>query len=366
MINVFTTLSAVILLSGTVTADASNLPQGVHVEKTGAGQYLMAEGQRSLYWNEKEVAAGEVTCLEECLETWIPLQAPSDVQGDEQWTVIQRPDNILQWSYQGKPLYAYVKDTFPKARLGDGLARSWHVVYEPRTVPAGMSIEDTLLGLVLTEHHGRTLYTRTSSVDSGSQDRTVNLDHWEPFEAPWLALDQGEWSIQWSSNGARQWAYKGQPLFTYTKDNDPQDVYGYGLNGVWSAVILEPAPALPSWMTVQHIDYGLAYANEQGLTVYAPVDTEAIKKAQTCTEKCMQEYWRPILAEPGEMSVGDWVIHENEHGQQQWSYKGRFLYTHTRDTKPGDITGNGIGVGYRIGDGFRFIPIETGFRRDRG
>ena len=87
MINVFTTLSAVILLSGTVTADASNLPQGVHVEKTGAGQYLMAEGQRSLYWNEKEVAAGEVTCLEECLETWIPLQAPSDVQGDEQWTV---------------------------------------------------------------------------------------------------------------------------------------------------------------------------------------------------------------------------------------------------------------------------------------
>ena len=365
MINVFITLSAVILLSGTVTANASDLPQAVHVEKTGAGQYLMTEGQRSLYWNEKEVAAGEVTCLEECVETWIPLQAPSDADNEGNWTVIQRPDDIRQWSYQGKPLYTYVKDTFPKARLGDGSARSWHIVYEPRAVPAGMSIEATLLGLVLAEHRGRTLYTRISSVDSDSQDRTVNLDHWQPFKAPWLALDQGDWSIQSSSNGSRQWAYKGQPLFTYNKDNDSQDVHGHGLDKVWSAVILEPAPALPSWITIQHIDYGLAYANEKGLTLYAPIDTEAMKVAQTCTEKCMQEYWRLIFAEPGESSVGDWVILENEHGQLQWSYKGRFLYTHTRDTKPGEIAGNGIAVGYRIGDGFRFIPVKTGFRRDR-
>ena len=181
-----------------------------------------------------------------------------------------------------------------------------------------------------------------------------------------IALDQGDWSIHALSDHSRQWAYKGQPLFTYTKDNDPQEVHGHGLGDGWSAVILEPAPGLPSWMTIQHIDYGLAYANEQGLTLYAPTDAEAIKVAQTCPEACMQEYWRSVLAKSGESSVGDWVILENEHGQQQWTYKGRYLYTHTRDTKPGEIAGNGIGVGYRIGDGFRFIPVETGFRRDRG
>lgn len=364
MMGLLAILGVLATFSGTATAQPGAIPEGVNVHKTGAGVYFTTQAQQSLYWNEPEVAAGAVICLEDCLESWVPMQATSSNHTDGVWSVIKRPDNILQWAYTDKPLYTYVKDTFPGARLGDGLARGrWQVLFEKRQVPAGMTIESTVLGFVLADHRGRTLYKRTPLSDSAGKLAMTN--QWAVFEAPWLALDQGEWSIQTFAGGTRQWSYRGDPLFTYDKDNDPQDIHGHRRDGAWSAIILEPAPALPPWVTVEHVDLGLAYANEKGLTIYAPVDIEAINAAQTCPEACMKANWRAILAKPGEQSVGNWVIVENEAGQLHWSFKGQLLYTHTRDRKPGDMKGNGIAVGYRIGDGWRIIPVDSGLRRSR-
>lgn len=196
-------------------------------------------------------------------------------------------------------------------------------------------------------------------------DSATGESLWLPFEAPWLALDQGDLTIRQLEGGVRQWVYQGQPLYTFKKDSDPGDVHGHGRDGIWSAVILEKAPGLPPWMTVQWTDLGLAYADMNGMTLYAPVDYDVIVAAQSCPEECMQENWRPVLADAEDNPVGLWTIEENDYGQRQWTYKGRFLYTHTRDEKPGDMKGNGIAVGYRIGDGWRIIPIESGLRRDR-
>lgn len=366
MMKVIAALGVLAAFSGTAAAQFDGVPEGVDVQRTEAGVYFMTQAQQSLYWNGPEAAAGEVTCLEDCLETWVPLQAPSNYQDQDEalWKVINRPDGALQWAYKGKPLYTYVKDTFPGARLGDGRSRGrWEVLFEVRQVPAGMTIESTALGFVLADHRGRTLYSRTPLPDSDGPPTLTN--HWAAFEAPWLALDQGDWSIQTVGEGARQWSYNGDPLFTYDKDNDPQDIHGHRLDGEWSAVILEPALGLPPWITVEQVDLGLAYANAEGLTIYAPVDINAINAAQTCPEECMKINWQAVLAKSGEQSVGNWVIVENEAGQLQWSYKGQLLYTHTRDRKPGDMKGNGIAVGYRIGDGWRIIPVDSGLRRSR-
>ncbi|MEQ8507827.1 MAG: hypothetical protein RIB43_02385 [Rhodospirillaceae bacterium] len=364
MMKLLAIFSVLAVYAATASAQSSDVPEGIQVQRTGAGVYFMTEAQQSLYWNEPEMAAGEVTCLEGCLETWVPLQASANEQGEGLWSVIKRPDDSFQWAYKDRPLYTYVKDTFPQARLGDGQARGrWQVLFEMRHVPAGMTIEATALGYVLADHKGRTLYSRTVSGNSEAPQKLSN--HWSAFEAPWLAMDQGDWTIRTIAEGARQWSYKGDPLFTYDKDNDPQDIHGHGLDGQWSAVILEPAPGLPPWITVQQVDLGLAYANEEGLTIYAPVDINAIKAAQTCPEECMKANWRAILAKSEDQSVGNWVIIENEAGQMQWSYKGQLLYTHTRDQKPGDMKGNGIAVGYRIGDGWRIIPVDSGLRRSR-
>ena len=162
--------------------------------------------------------------------------------------------------------------------------------------------------------------------------------------------------------GTRQWAFKGQRLFTYERDKDPHDIRGHSVEGAWMAVVLEAAPALPSWVTIQRVDVGLVYADENGMTVYAPRDYNQILTAQTCPEDCMREYWRPVLAAPDDASVGHWVIIENQAGQRQWSYEGRPLFKHTRDKEPGEMVGHGYGVGYRIGDGWRVIEVESSLR----
>lgn len=364
MIRAVLILGVVVTLSSVAVGQSESTPSQVDIYETGAGFYFQTDAEQSLYWNVSENAAGEVTCVEECLTMWNPLVAKVDAKKKGLWSPIERPEGTSQWSYDGKPIYTYARDTFSGARLGDGLGRGqWQLLWEPLEVPAGMRMESTYLGFVLADHRGRTLYVANSTIKAEvSQD---SMSPWAPFKAPWLALDQGDWTVQAADDGARQWFYRGQPLFTYAKDNDSGDVHGHRLNGEWTAVVLEPAQGLPAWITIQSVDLGLAYANEEGLTIYAPVDIEAIKRAQTCPAACMEQNWRPILPQPGETSVGNWVIVENEDGQLQWSFKGQLLYTHTRDEKPGDMKGNGIAVGYRIGDGWRIIPVDSGLRRSR-
>lgn len=346
-------------LPAAVAAQSDSVPEGFLIRQTDAAKYFLSQAEQSLYWHQNEAGTGDFTCIEECLESWVPVKAQANTPNHGAWAAVQRPEGTWQWAYDAKPLYTFAGDTFPGARLGDGLGRGqWQLLVLPKPVPPGMSIQPNSLGYVLANHQGRTLYTQERS------DQTTTA-HWTPFKAPWLALDQGDWAVQSAPEGGRQWSYKGRLLFTYDKDSDPQDVQGHELDGGWSAVILESAPGLPSWMTIQAIDVGLAYANEDGLTLYAPVDIDAINAAQTCPEECMQLNWRAVMAGPDEESIGNWVIVENGDGQLQWSYKGQLLYTHTRDEKPGDMRGNGIAVGYRIGDGWRIIPVETGQRRSR-
>jgi predicted lipoprotein with Yx(FWY)xxD motif len=227
------------------------------------------------------------------------------------------------------------------------------VLFEPAELPAGFTMQTTLLGRVLADHKGRTLYARDGK-SRGEPDPA-----WIPLEAPWLARPEGDWSTVPLPSGGRQWAFKGRALYLYEKDKDPQDLRGHALPGGWTAVVLEPAPPMPRWMTIQRVDLGWVFADAKGMTVYAPARPETIKAAQTCPDDCMKAYWRPVLAAADETSVGRWVITTNAAGQRQWSYEGRPLYTHTRDTKPGEMRGNAFAVGYNIGDGFRVILIDA-------
>ncbi|MGE0661043.1 MAG: hypothetical protein AB7F36_16095, partial [Reyranellaceae bacterium] len=43
----------------------------------------------------------------------------------------------------------------------------------------------------------------------------------------------GDWSVVTRDDGAKQWAYKGKPLYTWVKDARPGDTTGDGVNNVW-------------------------------------------------------------------------------------------------------------------------------------
>lgn len=327
-------------------AAADDAPDGVSFERSAAGRTFVTADGRAYYWNRAELASQAVVCMGGCLADRLPFVMTADAPLPPGWTAIDRPDGGgRQWAYQGKLLYTATADSFPGARLGGG--GPWALMFEPTPLPASFTLQNALVGRVLADHKGRTLYTGVTGGDS-----------WLPITAPWLASAAGDWSLEPMADGARQWAYRGGRLFRHADDDDPQDLRGQGVDGA-RAVVLEPPPGMPAWMTIQRVDLAWVFADRNGLTLYAPDTLEQIEIAQTCMAECMATYWRPVLAGPDETPVGRWTIVETKTGQRQWAFNGRLLFTHTRDTKPGEMTGNSYAVGYSIGDGFRVIPIDA-------
>lgn len=83
---------------------------------------------------------------------------------------------------------------------------------------------------------GMTLYTFDTDA-AGSGKSACNgpcAQNWPP---PLLAADadraSGDYSIVTRDDGSRQWAYKGKPLYFWSKDAKPGDTSGDGVKGVW-------------------------------------------------------------------------------------------------------------------------------------
>ena len=74
----------------------------------------------TLYTFAKD-AGGKSMCNDKCATNWPPLKADSDAKSMGEWTVIKRDDGSMQWAYDGKPLYTFIKDKAPGDKTGDGL-----------------------------------------------------------------------------------------------------------------------------------------------------------------------------------------------------------------------------------------------------
>ena len=95
-------------------------------------------------------------------------------------------------------------------------------------------ISDTSKGKVLVDAKGMTLYTLDR--DKGDGKSACNgqcATNWPPFVAPADAHDMGAWTVVTRDDGAKQWAYKGKPLYNWKDDKKPGDVDGDGRNNVW-------------------------------------------------------------------------------------------------------------------------------------
>lgn len=89
---------------------------------------LVGSNQMTLYTFDKDVAAsGKSVCNGPCATAWPPLMAAADAKDAGDWTVITRDDGARQWSFKGKPLYFWVKDTKPGDKTGDGVNNVWRL-----------------------------------------------------------------------------------------------------------------------------------------------------------------------------------------------------------------------------------------------
>lgn len=79
----------------------------------------------------------------------------------------------------------------------------------------------------------------------------------------------------------------------------------------------------------------------QGMTLYVFDKDTAGNGKSVCNGPCATN-WPPLLAAEKDQARGDWSIVGRDDGRRQWAYKGRPLYTWSKDQKPGDASGDGF------------------------
>jgi predicted lipoprotein with Yx(FWY)xxD motif len=96
---------------------------------------------------------------------------------------------------------------------------------------------DTDKGEVLTDAKGMTLYIfdkDTAGVTNCYNQCAIN---WPPLVAADGAMADGDYTLVDRTDGAKQWAHKGMPLYLWKDDHAPGDVTGDGVGGVWHIVM---------------------------------------------------------------------------------------------------------------------------------
>jgi predicted lipoprotein with Yx(FWY)xxD motif len=100
-----------------------------------------------------------------------------------------------------------------------------------QTAPA--KIADTAKGKALVDGKGMTLYVFDRDAAGVSNCNGVCATNWPPLAAAGDAKGPTPWTVITRSDGGKQWAYNGKPVYGFSKDAQPGDVKGDGLNGVW-------------------------------------------------------------------------------------------------------------------------------------
>jgi predicted lipoprotein with Yx(FWY)xxD motif len=98
-------------------------------------------------------------------------------------------------------------------------------------MPAAVKVADG----ALTNAAGMTLYTFDKDA-AGSGKSVCNgpcATNWPPLAAPADAKVAGDYGVVTRDDGAKQWSYKGLPLYLWVKDQKPGDRTGDGVNNAW-------------------------------------------------------------------------------------------------------------------------------------
>jgi predicted lipoprotein with Yx(FWY)xxD motif len=93
---------------------------------------------------------------------------------------------------------------------------------------------DTAKGKVLVDAKGMTLYTLDR--DTAPNKSTCNgqcATNWPPLMVSGDAKASGDWTVVTRDDGAKQWAYKGKPLYFWKDDKKAGDTDGDNRNNVW-------------------------------------------------------------------------------------------------------------------------------------
>jgi predicted lipoprotein with Yx(FWY)xxD motif len=77
-----------------------------------------------------------------------------------------------------------------------------------------------------------------------------------------------------------------------------------------------------------------------GMTLYTfDKDTAGVSN---CYDDCAVN-WPPAMAAADAAADGEFTLVDRKDGSKMWAHEGKPLYLWKKDTKPGDVTGDGVG-----------------------
>jgi predicted lipoprotein with Yx(FWY)xxD motif len=195
------------------------------------GPILTDASGRSLYTWDRDTDPNVSTCTGQCLTNWPLFTAAANAVASPDWTIVTRDDGGRVWSFRGDPLYYFARDTAPGQVNGNQPAGTWHVVPLIEWTEAGA------LGTILTDAAGRTLYTWDRDTEPNVSTCTGNcLTNWPLLTASANDVGGGDWTIVTRPDGARVWAYRGDPLYYYAQDTAPGQTAGNQPAGTWHVI----------------------------------------------------------------------------------------------------------------------------------
>ena len=219
------------------------------------GAILTNAAGMTLYTYEKDTP-GKSVCNGTCATNWPPLMAtgtptaPAGATG--KFGTITRDDGSTQVTYNGMPLYTYIKDTAPGDTTGQEVGDVWYVALAAASsgtptagtptagTPTVLVRNDAALGKILTNAAGMTLYIYTKDTPGKSVCNAGCAANWPPLIAsgPLTAPAgvTGKLGTTTRDDGSTQVTYNDQPLYTYIKDTAAGDTTGQNVGGVWFIV----------------------------------------------------------------------------------------------------------------------------------
>lgn len=222
--------------------------------------------------------------------------------------------------------------------------------------PSSSVVNDN--GSLILAQTGLSLYTfdndsmNTSTCEGSPDDTDTCAGRWPPLLASDGAVANSEMTIITRSDSAKQWAFKGRPLYHWFQDSVQGDINGDGIDGVWH--LARPMPLMT--MTINDI---ASYTGKEtilsvsssadvltqmridkdGYTLYI-FDDDPINDS-ACAGDCIN-IWPPLLADTGAMAMAPLSIITASNGNKQWAYKSKPLYFFVSDSAAGDTNGDEV------------------------
>jgi predicted lipoprotein with Yx(FWY)xxD motif len=337
-----------------------------------------------------------------CAELWPPVLAPDGAKEIGAWSIVQRKDGRSQWAYEGFALYTSALDT-QEGDVNGGTKRKTHgdspadrePVAPPPLLPPQFAIAEQTTGRLLVTRQGASVYALADERPGKLVCDANCTRDWSPVLAPALSRPQGAFTVFERLPGIRQWAFRGEPLYTRISEERTHSLEGSDVPG-WHNVYTQKAPPPPADFTVQDSPGGLVLADSRGRTVYIyhcgddaldqlacdyPDAPQAYRFA-VCgggdPARCLKTF-PYVLATPGVKSTSRvWSVlaidprtgHLAVPGQADalhvWAFRRRPVFTCSFDQKPGDLRADGWGEfnGYR--NGFKAFWLRDDFTDNAG